>query len=129
MQAQEGDIYFTELTERVEYGNYALSGGVWPPRRKSRLGSNSQIPRLLPHEAGVGKVCNDNNNDDNNKTYNDNDHNNSNDDRVLGIAFEPRAAVSPFVIIIIIISLFIVITTIIMIIIMIIIMMNCNTYQ
>ena len=24
LQAQEGDIYFTELAERVEYGNYAL---------------------------------------------------------------------------------------------------------
>ena len=25
LQAQEGNIYFTELAERVEYGNYVIS--------------------------------------------------------------------------------------------------------
>ena len=67
LQAQKGDIYFTELAERVEYGNYdqpageqsAQPGVRWgaPPRSPNResAGVHRQDPPVVS-EASISGV-------------------------------------------------------------------------
>ena len=63
LQAQEGNIYFTELAERVEYGNYVLS--LWRVGQcKRKRGKEREIcserereresdRHIILHPAGV----------------------------------------------------------------------------
>ena len=52
LQAQEGTTYFTELAERVEYGNYGnISFGGWGGAARKRDGERW---RLAPAQARRG---------------------------------------------------------------------------
>ena len=53
MQAQEGNIYFTELVERVEYGNYELPDGV------GTNGVVAEVPRfhLINVHGNMRSTC------------------------------------------------------------------------
>ena len=90
-QAQEGNIYFTELAERVEYGNYddydwpsgqhrPPSHGPWPsppPTRSNNNNNNIIIIIIIINNHHDNN--NNNNNSSNRHSNNSNKNSNSND--------------------------------------------------
>ena len=54
LQAQRGNAYFTELAERVEYGNYVHSGDI-PVTLRWNSGDTPGLPQLIQRlPNGVG---------------------------------------------------------------------------